>query len=373
MPVIDHFESKEEFLSFRDHVAKVMKHKNFGISLKQRNIDELAAMLAGAPDFNTALGLCKPKVPASVGTPPADQDPAKAYFLEQMGSLFYEISASLDTKVGGFCTTFDAVEYFESHLAHHSLIGVLSLIYAKGTQGQIALRAVARHAKDSNEAVRNILDECYSRNFAYTCSVQAEHVHSWLLNKQQYIIASWLDFLSGSSDSAKETASFAEYARDFSELCYHSGDNGANAQGEIEKFLDAAGEDFKLKAQGDMFQWSYKATIKSKTKSATKLDAIIDFLDQMALIVSGEHPQGKVIDPRLTHYIVAENGYWGKGATLLEAKRNRPYYGNRPLGEHALVYRCSPKAHINENGALTRPMEDPDAVLINPRTGKPLD
>lgn len=360
MAVIDRFESKEEFLSFRDHVGKVLKHKNFGISLKQRNLDELAAMLAGAADFNTALGMCKAKAPAAESL--AQPQPSSSH-------PYFEISADLTTSVGGFCTTFDAVEFFDDALTHNSIVGILPLMYGKSRQRKDVLRSIARFFKGSNEAVKNILDECFTRNFQYSCELSTENVHSWLLNKRQYFLASWLEMLTDENDTGVET--FAEYVSDFPELCYQGED-----EGEVDNFMDAIGDEFQIKtsksAEGaPNLVWSYQG-IKSITKFASRADAVINFLDQVPGMMDGTHPRGRIIDMRLTHYIVADDGDWGIGRTLLEAKRNRPHYSNRPLGTHAIVYRCGVNTRVNEEGSLAWSNSDPSPVRINHRTGRPI-
>ncbi|MDU8350785.1 hypothetical protein RYA05_02635 [Pseudomonas syringae pv. actinidiae] len=361
MAVIDRFESKEEFLSFRDHVGKVLKHKNFGISLKQRNLDELAAMLAGAADFNTALGMCKAKTPAAeavhVPQPPSNHP-------------YHEIAAELNTSVGGFCTTFDAIEFFDDALTHNSLVGILPMMFRRKPQHRDARRSIARFFIDSNEAVKGILDECFTRGLKYDCEVSLEHVHAWLLNKQQFLLASWLDMLTGAGDSEVET--FAEYVRDFPEACYHS-----DSEGDVESFMDSIGKDFVIKESKSApgapdLVWTYQG-IKSVSKFATKIDAIVDFLDQVPAMMEGRHPKGKIIDMRLTHHIVADDGYWGVGETLLEAKRKRPHYGHTPLSKRALVYRCAPGTTISSSGGLVWSNTDPAPVRINPRTGRPIN
>jgi hypothetical protein len=67
MAIIKLFDHKNLFLAFRDTVANVLKN-DLSITLKPRRLDEVAAHLAGAKDFNTALGLieCTDEVPVNV-------------------------------------------------------------------------------------------------------------------------------------------------------------------------------------------------------------------------------------------------------------------------------------------------------------------
>ncbi|WP_410951200.1 hypothetical protein [Pseudomonas sp. S1(2024)] len=65
MSTIDLFESKEQLLSFRDRVGTVLSEV-LSTRIKGRRLDELAARLLGAADFNTALGLVDRKVSTSV-------------------------------------------------------------------------------------------------------------------------------------------------------------------------------------------------------------------------------------------------------------------------------------------------------------------
>lgn len=65
MAIIKLFDHKTLFLAFRDTVANVLQN-DLSITLKPRRLDEVAAHLSGAKDFNTALGLIERTVEASV-------------------------------------------------------------------------------------------------------------------------------------------------------------------------------------------------------------------------------------------------------------------------------------------------------------------
>lgn len=55
MNLLDRIYSTQEALSFRDHVAKVLKD-DLTLNFKQRKLDELVAHILGAKDWNTVMG-----------------------------------------------------------------------------------------------------------------------------------------------------------------------------------------------------------------------------------------------------------------------------------------------------------------------------
>jgi hypothetical protein len=78
------------------------------------------------------------------------------------------------------------------------------------------------------------------------------------------------------------------------------------------------------------------------------------------------------LDPRLTHFIVADRGEWGIGETLKLAARARPYSGKSALSVNAFAYRVTVNTRINEDGQLVRPKDDPAPVLVDVKTGEPV-
>lgn len=59
MNLINEFSDQKEFLNYRDFVRQVLE--NNGVNVKSRRVDEIAAQLAGARNFNTAMGMVKPR------------------------------------------------------------------------------------------------------------------------------------------------------------------------------------------------------------------------------------------------------------------------------------------------------------------------
>lgn len=55
MNLVNRLESTEEALSFRNHLAKTL-NEDLSLNLKQRKLDELAAHILGAANWNTVLG-----------------------------------------------------------------------------------------------------------------------------------------------------------------------------------------------------------------------------------------------------------------------------------------------------------------------------
>lgn len=62
MNIIDIIKTKEDALSLRDHIAKCLA-SDLSLNLKQRKLDELAAHIMGAKNWNTVLGSFEPAKP----------------------------------------------------------------------------------------------------------------------------------------------------------------------------------------------------------------------------------------------------------------------------------------------------------------------
>jgi hypothetical protein len=359
MTIINRFESKDEFLKFRDHVAKVLAAKS--VIFKPRKLDELVAQIAGASDFNTALAMC--------ATPPgrvvveADPD-AKGALTHGLG---YAVPASLTTSVGGFATQFDAAAFFENCLKHHSLFQMLAMLDRKGNPVGIA---AATFMAKSNPAVECILEECADKGFKVTVTFDLTSIRDWITSSHQWIIASW--FTSRITQETLEPVNFYELNRQYPDLCYHT-----DGEPDTQVFLSAMGRDFKLKpsrsmksSSGHFFKWSYQGR-EHPVRFETKIDAIINFMDHMALVLVAEGQIDTPINPLLTHYMVVDAGVWGSGATLEEARSNKPYYQSAPLTASTQVYRCTPGTYINDDGGISRPRNDPAPVRVDHKTGLP--
>lgn len=78
------------------------------------------------------------------------------------------------------------------------------------------------------------------------------------------------------------------------------------------------------------------------------------------------------LDPRLTHFIVADRGEWGFGVTLDEAAKARPHSGKTKLSDGAFAYRVAEGTYINDMGQLAYPKECPAPVQVNIKTGLPV-
>lgn len=78
------------------------------------------------------------------------------------------------------------------------------------------------------------------------------------------------------------------------------------------------------------------------------------------------------LDPRLTHFIVADRGEWGFGVTLKEATKARPYSGKTPLSRNAVAYRVAAGAYINDMGQIAYAKGDPEPVQVDVKTGEPV-
>jgi hypothetical protein len=76
-----------------------------------------------------------------------------------------------------------------------------------------------------------------------------------------------------------------------------------------------------------------------------------------------------VLDPRLTHFIVADRGEWGIGATLKEASAARPHSGKTKLSSSAVAYRVCEGTRITEEGQLAYPAGGPHPVMVDVVTG----
>ena len=79
-----------------------------------------------------------------------------------------------------------------------------------------------------------------------------------------------------------------------------------------------------------------------------------------------------VLDPSLTHFIVADRGEWGFGVTLKEAAKARPYSGQTKLSANAFAYRVAEGTYINDMGQLAYPKDCPEPVQVDVVTGVPL-
>lgn len=273
MTMIKRFESQDEFLHFRDHVKKVMAEKMM-LTLKPRKVDELAAILAGAADFNTAMGLCAAKVPT-----PADPLPV---VIPQAGELYFQIPATLMTGVGGFnngagrTTTFDAVEFFNNCVEMNHLHLMISwLDHPENAPGIGA----ANFARPTNAIIAGVLDECHAKNITYKVFIDRGALRDWLMSRGFTVMMSWLDALEMRNDPNPVT-SFKEYVDEFSHALYHSDD-----EPDIASFKYMMGPEFVIKhinegRRGLLFQWSYNGKIGEDVHS-TQMGAIVEFLDSL--------------------------------------------------------------------------------------------
>ena len=71
MNIIDIINTKKDALSLRDHIAKCLA-SDLSLNLKQRKLDELAAHIMGAKNWNTVLGSFEPAKPTPKKFPTID-------------------------------------------------------------------------------------------------------------------------------------------------------------------------------------------------------------------------------------------------------------------------------------------------------------
>jgi hypothetical protein len=262
MTMINRFESTEEFLAFRDHVKTVMADK-MKLNLKPRKVDELAAILAGATDFNTAIGLCKQK---TNNNPNAFELNGREFDLE--------IPSIVRNKKTGGQVKFDAVGFFEDRLDAHTLPATIAQFYFK-TPNIAVVAAATLDAKNE--------DLVYSKHHGLKDfqnsdgQIDKEALHDWLINRGFTVLASFLDYLEMRT-SDESVRSFKEFVADFEHLLWHSHEYEAD----IGSFKYVMGTDFDIKGSRGAYHWSYRGENGSDGFS-TKMGAIEDFLDTLDL------------------------------------------------------------------------------------------
>jgi hypothetical protein len=77
------------------------------------------------------------------------------------------------------------------------------------------------------------------------------------------------------------------------------------------------------------------------------------------------------LDVRLTHFLVADSGQWGRGETLKAAREAMPHGSGKNLSTRALAWRCCGRTYVDDMGGLIYREDGPKPVEVDPTTGNP--
>lgn len=64
-----------------------------------------------------------------------------------------------------------------------------------------------------------------------------------------------------------------------------------------------------------------------------------------------------VIDPRLTHFMVCDGGYWAKGETRRQAAEQYEVESGWKPSKKAIWYAVTPETRVNEMGNIAMPRD----------------
>lgn len=224
MTFINRFESKEDFLQFRDHVANVLAEKS--IVFKKRKLDELVAQIAGVKDFNTALAICSP-----AAQPAAKENILILGKLESNGSH----SKGRTRSYKGFETE----PFFAKALKEHML---LPYLYVMIDRPSFFGSIVTDMMKDTVEEIAFILENNVKYNGFMELKFDDNQVRRWLEGEfiQQHILSAWI--LYRRNTKIEKTATSLEDFIQRHKPFYMKVDSDEN----IESFIEAMGPAFKL-------------------------------------------------------------------------------------------------------------------------------
>jgi hypothetical protein len=265
MTIIDRFNSQEDFLKFRDHLGTVMAEK-MSLPLKPRKLDELVAMVVGAKDFNTALGM--------IASAP------KAAAEERM-----ILPAILSTTDGSRSVKFDAAIYFHNISDNRSLSLMQTLkeiLEGETAIGSDPFMDIAEYFTEINYPVCDLF--CHVRNInksgdrwqpiGLECHIETKDIVAYLMEYGETVLATWVD-------AYEAGFSIGDCAQEATSAIHHG-----NTDCEVEKFLRSMGSDFQISFVPKMhtqsyYKWTYQGRSSDETSSElfTRMDAIVNFLD----------------------------------------------------------------------------------------------
>jgi hypothetical protein len=127
MNLVDRFNSREEFLAFRDHLNAVLTEK-LSLPLKSRKLDELVAAVVGAKNFNTALGALEKTAPKSIMSVIAENMRGHTTALSETTKGFHEhplVEAHLVTRDNSINIAFSATPYFDNLVSTASAVRLI--------------------------------------------------------------------------------------------------------------------------------------------------------------------------------------------------------------------------------------------------------
>ena len=262
MNITNRFTSKEDFLSFRDHLGKVMSD-HLSLPLKPRKLDELAAKVVGAKDFNTAIAACSKANALIINSVHPGND--------------HEIAATIMSDNESMVADFDATPYFEFHLSKHNLVfKLMHLLEERSTGGCSISSEMCRFIAFENESVNRVLEYSVKESpdvpedACYSTSIDMDSVVDWLLNQRLYMLASWVD-------AYEAGYSLDQYEQEHPSFCYHLDKNKdedisslMNAISDLSIYFDEDTEGFHWKIAD---QYSHRGFYSKNRCFANFLDA----------------------------------------------------------------------------------------------------
>lgn len=277
MTIIDRFNSQDEFLKFRDHLGAVMAEK-MSLPLKPRKLDELVAMVVGAKDFNTALGMI-----ASASKPVAEDR--------------IKLRAVLTTTDGALSAVFDAAAYFNfiwTDPSQNFVQTLKAILEGETSTGDDPFLEIAQFFYDINAEISEVFDYVRDANqsgkrwqqVGIECEISLSDIVAWLSANGLGVLATWVD-------AYKAGFNIADCVYEAPSSIHHG-----NTVGEVKTFLSTMGGDFQIAFVPKMhtqsyYKWTYQGRSSDETSSElfTRMDAIVNFLDN-----SIENPKADLIE-----------------------------------------------------------------------------